>query len=212
MLLRNRNLPCFSVELDVFRGPLDLLLYLVRKHEVDVQEVAIARITQQYLESLDALEVLNVDDVGDFIDVASILVEFKSRLVLPTEEASDDDALSDPRESFVERLLLYKQFKDAAHLLDDQFRDWQHRFCRVGDDAPLRKIELSDQPIKEIELWDLVSAFGRLLRDNTPPRAENIYTTKRRFKCTWRESTRSSCRAARSHSPSYSTSACTSRR
>lgn len=168
-------MPCFSVELDEFRGPIDLLLYLVRKHEVDVQDIAIARIAQQYLESLEALEGLNVDDVGDFIDVASILVEFKSRSVLPSDDEVDGDMLTDPREDLVERLLLYKQFKDAASLLDDQFRDWQHRFCRVADDSPDRKIDLAEQPIKEVELWDLVSAFGRLLRDNAPPRAESIY-------------------------------------
>lgn len=168
-------MPGFSVELDIFRGPMDLLLYLVRKHEVDVQHVAISQITQQYLDSLEALELLNVDDVGDFIDVASLLVELKSRSVLPTDDEFADDSLHDPREDLVERLLLYKQFKDAANLLDDQFRDWQHRFCRVADDSPERKVDLAEQPIKEVELWDLVSAFGRLLRDNTPPRAENIY-------------------------------------
>jgi segregation and condensation protein A len=70
---------------------------------------------------------------------------------------------------------MYKQFKDAADLLDDRFREWQHRFARAADDAPRRKFELSEQPIKEVELWDLVSAFGRLLRDSVPSKAENIY-------------------------------------
>ncbi len=154
---------------------MDLLLYLVRKHEVNVQAVAISRITQQYLDSLEALKELSVDDVGDFIDVASLLVEYKSRSILPTESESDSESSVDPRDDLVERLLLYKQFKDAAGLLDEQHRHWQQRFTRVADDSPERKIELSDQPIKEVELWDLVSAFGRLLRDNAPPRAENIY-------------------------------------
>lgn len=168
-------MPSFSVDLDIFRGPMDLLLYLVRRHEVDVQNVAIARITQQYLDSLEALKELSVDDVGDFIDVASLLVEYKSRSILPTENAIDSESTIDPREDLVKRLLLYKQFKDAASLLDEQQRLWQQRFSRVADDSPERKIELSDQPIKEVELWDLVSAFGRLLRDNAPQRAENIY-------------------------------------
>jgi segregation and condensation protein A len=168
-------LPSFSVDLDIFRGPVDLLMYLVRKHEVDVQEVAIARITQQFLDSLEALQELNVDEVGDFIDIASLLVEYKSRSVLPSEENVEFDELVDPREHLVERLLLYKQFKDAASLLDDQFHQWQQRFSRVADDSPERKVDLSDQPIKEVELWDLVSAFGRLLRDNAPPREENIF-------------------------------------
>lgn len=165
----------FSVELGVYRGPVDLLLYLVRKHEVDVQEVAIARITEQYLASLEALQVLSVDDVGDFIEVASLLVEIKSRTILPSDGGVDDEGLLDPREDLVQRLLMYKQFKDAAHLLDDRYRDWQDYFSRAGDDPSPRKLDLAEQPIKEVELWDLVSAFGRLLRDNTPPPAENIF-------------------------------------
>jgi segregation and condensation protein A len=167
--------PGFRVELDNFRGPVDLLLYLVRKHEIDVQEVSIARIAEQYLQALEALKELNVDDVAQFIDVASMLVEFKSRSVLPTDTDDESETTIDPREDLVHRLLLYKQYKDAAGLLDEQFRQWQHRFGRVADDSPPRKINLADQPIREIELWDLVSAFGRLLRDNAPPREENIF-------------------------------------
>src|SRR5256885_1795208 len=73
----------FRVNLDTFRGPLDLLLYLVRKHEVDVAEIPIAKITEQYLDFLELLEQMNVNDVGDFLEVASTLVEIKSRMVLP---------------------------------------------------------------------------------------------------------------------------------
>jgi segregation and condensation protein A len=172
---RVRDLTGFRVELDVFRGPMDLLLHLVRKHELDVQELPLAKIAEQFLLSLDALAALNVDDVGDFLELASILVEFKSRSVLPQDESDINESSVDPREDLVQRLLLYKQFKDAALSLDDRFREWQHHFVRAADDAPRRKIELSDQPIKEVELWDLVSAFGRLLRDSVPPQAENIF-------------------------------------
>ena len=73
----------FRVHLDTFRGPLDLLLYLVRKHEVDVAEIPIAKITEQYLDFLELLEQMSVNDVGDFLEVASTLVEIKSRMVLP---------------------------------------------------------------------------------------------------------------------------------
>ena len=96
----------FLVDLDIFRGPLDLLLYLVRKHEVEITEIPIAPITDQFLEYLAVLEQLDVDAVGDFLDVASTLVEIKSRMVLPRSEEIEDP-LEDPRRELVERLLAH---------------------------------------------------------------------------------------------------------
>jgi segregation and condensation protein A len=154
---------------------MDLLWHLVRKHEIDVREVALGRITQQFLDSLEALQVLDVDDVGDFIDLAGLLVEYKSRSILPSDPGEDPEFAADPREDLVARLLFYKQYRDAAGLLDDQFRQWQQRFSRVEPDLPERRLDIAEQPIREVELWDLVSAFGRMLRDNAPPREENIH-------------------------------------
>src|SRR5687767_3983835 len=101
----------FRVELDVFRGPLDLLLYLVRKHEVEITEIPIAPITEQFVAYLEVLKELAVDDVGEFLDMASTLVEIKSRMLLPNPEEVEDP-LEDPRHDLVERLLEYKKFKD----------------------------------------------------------------------------------------------------
>src|SRR5436853_3842161 len=98
----------FRVELEIFRGPLDLLLYLVRKNELEVTEVSISRVTEQFLEHLATLEQMDVDAVGDFLDVASLLIEMKSQQVLPGEEEIADE-LDDPRRELVRRLLEYKQ-------------------------------------------------------------------------------------------------------
>jgi segregation and condensation protein A len=163
----------FRVDLDVFRGPLDLLLYLVRKHELEVADIPIALITEQYLEHLEVLKELDVDAVGEFIDLASHLVELKSRLVLPTPESPEEE-LEDPRDELVQRLLEYKQYRDAASVLDEQSRRWQQRFQRVANDIPPRPIDLGTQSIQEIELWDLVSAFGRVLRDQQVETSSNI--------------------------------------
>ena len=156
--------PEFRIQLDVFRGPLDLLLYLVKKHEVEVTQIPIALIAEQYQQHLDVLRELDVDAVGDFLEVASTLVEIKSRTVLPAEE-EEFEQLEDPREELVQRLLEYKKFKDAASILDEQSRQWQHRFARIQDDAPQSPVDASRQPIQDVEMWDLVSAFGRVLRD-----------------------------------------------
>jgi len=155
----------FRVQLEYFRGPLDLLLYLVRKHELNVCDLPISLVTEQYLAYLEVLEKLDVNDVGDFLDIASTLIEIKSQLVLPRggEEAESWD---DPRDQLVERLLEYKKYKDAASVLDERSRDWQQHYPRMAKDVPPRDVDVSNQPIREVELWDLVSAMGRILRES----------------------------------------------
>ncbi len=163
----------FQVEIDIFRGPLDLLLYLVRKHEVEVAEIPLARITDQYLSYLEVLQSIDIDTVGDFVEVAATLVEMKSRLVLPHADETAE-TLVEPQNEIVQRLLEYKRFRDAASMLDERSREWQQRYPRLADDAPPRRPDLASQPILEVELWDLVSAFGRIMRDSRAVKSSNI--------------------------------------
>lgn len=154
----------FRVELDIFRGPLDLLLYLVRRVELDVSEIALAAITRQFLEYLAILEKIDVDAVGDFLEIASTLIEIKSRQVLPGEDEIADE-LIDPRQDLVRRLLEYRQYRDAASMLEERGREWRERYPRVASDLPGRDLSPDQQPIQAVELWDLVSAFGRVLKE-----------------------------------------------
>lgn len=163
----------FRVQLDIFRGPMDLLLYLVQKHELVLTEIPIGMVTEQFLEYLDILKELDIDSVGEFVELASTLTEMKSRLVLPSVE-SEDELLDDPRDELVQRLLEYKKYRDAATVLEEQGRTWQERRSRVANDLPPRNIDISEQPILEVELWDLVSAMGRILRDTQQLQPANI--------------------------------------
>lgn len=163
----------FRVELEIFRGPLDLLLYLVRKHEVEIVDIPIAPITDQFLDYLAVLKELDVNAVGDFLEMASTLVEIKSRSVLPRGGEVEEE-LADPRQELVRRLLEYKKFKDAASMLEERSRDWQQHFGRMASDQPSGKPDLSEQEIHEVELWDLVSAFGRIMRDIEAGKPSNI--------------------------------------
>lgn len=163
----------FQVELDTYRGPLELLLYLVRKHEVDVFDIPIAAIADQYIAHLEVLEALSVDDVGDFVEMASTLLEIKSQMVLP-RGGEEVEEMDDPRDELVSRLLEFKKYKDAASMLDEQSRSWQQRYARLADDVPPRRIDLGTQPIQEVELWDLVSALGRIMRDNQATQPSSI--------------------------------------
>ncbi len=163
----------FRIDLDIFRGPLDLLLYLVRKHELEIVDIPVAPIADQFLEYLALLEQLDVNAVGDFLEMASTLLELKSRMILPQGDEVEEP-LDDPRHELVHRLLEYKQFKDAASILDERARDWQERFPRLSNDMATRPRDPATEPIRELELWDLVSAFGRLIQQHQSNLPSNI--------------------------------------
>jgi len=157
----------YRVELDIFTGPMDLLLYLVRRNEVDLIQLPIAKITSQFLQFLQVIEFLDLDLVGDFVVLASSLVEIKSRMLLPRVEESPTEALpedDDPRAELIQQLLEYKRYKDAATALDQQAAEWQERFPRLADERPTQSKDHAADPIKEVELWDLVSALSRVLQ------------------------------------------------
>ncbi|MFV0444430.1 MAG: segregation and condensation protein A [Planctomycetaceae bacterium] len=160
--------PTYRVDLDIFAGPLDLLLYLVRRNEVDVVELPLARITEQFKLFLDVLSFIDIELAGDFILMASTLAEIKSRLVLPRPpEETEDEAppeTDDPRSELIARLLEYRKFKEAATALEDRAAQWQERYPRLSDDRPTVDKDPAADRIKEVELWDLVSALGRVLR------------------------------------------------
>jgi segregation and condensation protein A len=152
---------------------MDLLLYLVRKHEVEIVDIPIAAITDQYLQYLAVLEHLDVNEVGDFLAMASLLIEIKSQQVLPRCDEVQDE-LEDPRQELVRRLLEYKKYRDAATILEERSRSWQQRYARLSTDAPRHERDPSDEPIQEVELWDLVSAFGRIMRETEAARPSSI--------------------------------------
>jgi segregation and condensation protein A len=163
----------FCVELEIFRGPLDLLLYLVRRHEVEIVDIPIASVTDQFLAYLTAIEQLDVSAAGEFLEVASTLIEIKSRLVLPRCD-EEEEPVDVAQQELVRRLLEYKRFRDAASIIEEHGRSWQERYPRLTNDLPRRRRDPAEQPIHEVELWDLVSAFGRLVRDSATSVPSNI--------------------------------------
>jgi segregation and condensation protein A len=152
---------------------MDLLLYLVRKHEVEIVDIPIATITDQYIEYLSLIEQLDVNAVGDFLGMASLLIEIKSQQVLPRCDEIEGE-LEDPRQELVRRLLEYKKYRDAASMLEERGRDWQQRYPRLATDVPRYDRDPAGEPIREVELWDLVSAFGRIMRETELARPSSI--------------------------------------
>lgn len=168
--------PSYRVELDIFQGPIDLLLYLVERQELDVFDLPIAKLTAQFIEFLEVLELIDLDLVGDFVVMASALVEIKSRLMLPQTEITDQtvEIAGDPQGELIQQLLQYKQYKDASKLLEAQAALWQERFPRLSDDRPTQGKDPKADFIKDVELWDLVSALARVLRTSAPEPHANI--------------------------------------
>ncbi|MBQ9371384.1 MAG: segregation/condensation protein A [Thermoguttaceae bacterium] len=158
----------FSVKLDAFCGPVDLLLYLVRKRELDVFDIPIAEVTDQFLLFIEALEALNLETIGDFITMASMLIEIKSFQALPCEEERESEEIEDPRKDLVVQLLAYRKFCENAGMLEERGRRWQRRYPRLANDVPVRARNFAEEPIQNVELWDLVGAFGRILREKAP--------------------------------------------
>jgi segregation and condensation protein A len=152
----------YTVRLDQFTGPLDLLIHLIKKNEVNVYDIPIALITAQYLEYLEIMDELNLDVAGDFIVMAATLIHIKSRMLLPRPDSSQEDPEEDPRSLLVNRLLEYQKFKAAANLLHEREElrsaQWQRPDQRVADIAG----EEYETEV-EVDLFSLMAAFKAVL-------------------------------------------------
>lgn len=152
----------YKVKLEIFEGPLDLLLYLIKKDEIDIYDIPIERITKQYLSYMEVFKILDLDVAGDFVVMAANLIYIKSRSLLPKdqqppEEAAEED---DPRWELVRQLIEYKKFKDAAGHLQQREVAQENLFSRV----PEKPEFAAERPIGEVSIFDLINAFQNILK------------------------------------------------
>ena len=157
----------YRVNLEVFSGPLDLLLYLVRKEEVDIYDISIAKITEEYIHYIEILKMLNMELAGDFLIMAATLMEIKSAMLLPADELEDTDQgeAIDPRRELIRQLLEYKKFKDAANMLKSSADIQKQRYQR--NDTILPKLSQEEEPqidMEQLSIWDLLSAFDTVMK------------------------------------------------
>ena len=154
----------YKVKLEIFEGPLDLLLYFIKKDEINIHDIPIAKITDQYLQYLDFMKMLDLNIAGEFLVMAATLMHIKSRMLLPQEELEQMEEEVDPREELVRKLLEYKRFKEAASKLQDAEKRSKETFTRtVPEDIP----EGADIGEKHFEasIFDLISAFTKVLKE-----------------------------------------------
>jgi segregation and condensation protein A len=154
--------PDYKVKLEVFEGPLDLLLFLIKRDEVDIYDVSLERITQQYLEFMDAFKALDIELAGEFVVMAANLIYLKSRSLLPVsvqppeEEAEEED----PRWELVRQLVEYKKFKDAAARLHEREVAREGVFLRVAEVTEVPP----ERPLGDVSVFDLINAFNGILK------------------------------------------------
>jgi len=148
-------------QLDVFEGPLDLLLYLIRKDEIDIYHIPIQSITEQYLKYLELMKILDLDIAGEFLAMAATLMQIKSRLLLPPEEREEIEEEEDPRWELVRQLLEYKRYKEMATGLRRLEAGQEDYFARRGDDIEV--IPSSEIPLMKVPMFHLLDAFSQVL-------------------------------------------------
>jgi segregation and condensation protein A len=159
----------YTVNLEVFQGPLDLLLYLIRKEEVDIYDIPIARVAEQYMQYLEMMKILNLELAGEYILMAATLIRIKARLLLPRDELDPEEP--DPREELVAALLEYKKYKEAGEILREKRLAEEQLFVppAVGGNGDKEVIVLSETTT----LFDLLTAFKEVLSRVSN---ENLYT------------------------------------
>jgi segregation and condensation protein A len=153
----------YKVKLEVFEGPLDLLLYLIKRDEIDIYDISIERITRQYLEYLQAFKELKIDIAGEFVVMAANLIYLKSRSLLPLDQQppEEDAEEDDPRWDLIRQLIEYKKFKEAAEQLHDRAREQERIFTRDGGN-----VAVSDAPLTlhEVGIFQLIHAFQEVIK------------------------------------------------
>ncbi len=154
----------YKVKLDIFEGPLDLLLYLIKKSEIDIHNIPIAQITEQYLAYLELMEVLDLNVAGEFLVMAATLMQIKSQMLLPPDAVSVEEEEEDPREALVRQLLEYQRFKEAAAQLGE-LATRQQTFFRRPSDGLVPALVDSDEPFFEASLFDLLTAFSKIVKE-----------------------------------------------
>lgn len=154
----------YRVKLEIFEGPLDLLFYLIKKEELDIYDIPIAKITDQYLEYLEMMKLLDLDIAGEFILMAATLMQIKSKMLLPPDEVpAEQTEEEDPRFELVKRLLEYKKFKEAADELATKEALTSQMYTRKSEEKAPSEIE--DSPFFEASIFDLLTAFSKILKE-----------------------------------------------
>jgi len=151
----------YEIKIENFEGPLELLLHLIKKNEINLYDIPIALITKQYIETLDLMKALNLSIAGEFLVMAATLIHIKSKMLLPLPDLEEEGEEVDPRQELIWRLLEYKRFKDAASSLEDRESEWREVYRREPE--PSVEFFSDEIPLIDVSLYELFDAFQSVL-------------------------------------------------
>lgn len=169
----------YRVRLDRFEGPLDLLLFFIRRDELDVYDIPIARITDEYLAYVRLLEQIDLDGAADFIYMAALLIQIKARTLLPGPEVDEEGEPVDPRKELVERLLEYMRYKEAASVLEGRWEARHRHFKRGMPSVDQEQHEDPTEVTYRVTLFDLIAALHKIVGRNQEGEEAPRHATRR---------------------------------
>jgi len=172
----------YRVQLNNFEGPLDLLLFFIKRDELDIYDIPISYITKQFLEYINLLEELDLDVASEFILMASMLMSIKAKMMLPREDTDEDELdETDPRYELVQRLLEYKRYKEMSEKMADMDEETRKKYMRGYPEADTVEQQASGEALQDVTMFDLIAAFKKVLQDierkNIVHHVEKVSTT-----------------------------------
>jgi segregation and condensation protein A len=166
----------YSISLPNFEGPLDLLLFFIKRDELDIYDIPIATITMEFLDYIRLMELLDLELAGEFLVMASSLVQIKARMLLPKEEKENGEPdEDDPRNELIQRLLEYRRYKEMSEKFSTLYEEQRYAYYRKFFDADIKAEETGEEMLKNVTLFDLLSAFKKAIeKAKKEPRAHQI--------------------------------------
>lgn len=171
----------YKVTIDNFDGPLDLLLHLIKKSDIDIYEISIEEITKQYLDYIQAMKEMNLDVASEYLVMASELMEIKSMMLLPKPELEEDELEEDPKEQLIKRLIEYKRYKEITGEFKNLEEERKKEFTKPSSDLTPFKKEEETFNIGDIKLDDLINAFNKFLERKELDKPLNTKITKKEY-------------------------------
>jgi segregation and condensation protein A len=174
--LSNLNKNMYRIDLEMFEGPLDLMLFLIKKDEINIYDIPIAKITKDFLQYVELAKEMKLSKAGDFVLMAATLMKIKVRMLLPVEE-SDNENIEDPRTDLVNMLLEYKRFKEISQELEEKEKLQGQHYYRIPLESGNVDITASES-LEDVQMYDLMVTFRYLLQNYEEPLSHNVYLEK----------------------------------
>ncbi len=172
--MENRESRGHTVQLDQFEGPLDLLIFLIRKNEVNIYDIPVARITEQYLEFLRYAARVDLDTITDFYVMAATLLHIKSRMLLPVSGDGDDEEYDDPRQELVDKLIEYQRYRKLSDMMSEREEELEFELERRSA-QPVLPFEDTEDLWEQLDVWDLLKTFSQLVNNISSDRLISLY-------------------------------------